>query len=437
MIVPRRLLRPCSLGFLNSHACQLLLIFILFYGLAFNLARLTCWRDPTSAFFTEDQAYKPAYSTLRTEQANALIRQANSNTIPHHFQTKASSHPTMCVGIASVARKGVNYLQGAVGSVLEGLTAAEREDIHLIIFIAHSDPAEHPAYMEPWLHDLADKVLVYDPDVVDIEHIRSLETPEAKKFAREKGLFDYTYLLKACGALNTSYTVMLEDDVVALDGWYHRTKQALDVAERKAEEEGVEQWLYLRLFYTELFLGWNSEEWPTYLFFSLLAAAVVVVTTTAIRYYCPATDRYLSNEIITVLSLVITPLLIVLFFAAGRNTMLPIPEGVHAMPKFGCCSQGFVFSQTRVGDLVSWYERNKVGYVDMLTERYADQNGEVRWALTPSVLQHVGSRSSKTNSLGKHRERLTISERIWNFRFEENDPGELRLEHRLQDEEVR
>lgn len=129
MIVPRRLLRPCSLGFLNSHACQLLLIFILFYGLAFNLARLTCWRDPTSAFFTEDQAYKPAYSTLRTEQANALIRQANSNTIPHHFQTKASSHPTMCVGIASVARKGVNYLQGAVGSVLEGLTRG-REGRH-------------------------------------------------------------------------------------------------------------------------------------------------------------------------------------------------------------------------------------------------------------------------------------------------------------------
>ncbi|KAI3071552.1 CAZyme family GT109 [Aspergillus niger] len=246
----------------------------------------------------------------------------------------------MCVGIASVARKGVNYLQGAVGSVLEGLTAAEREDLYLIVFIAHSDPAEHPAYMEPWLHNLADKVLVYDPDLVDIEHIRSLETPEAKKFAREKGLFDHTYLLKACEALNTSYTVILEDDVVALDGWYHRTKQALDVAERKAEEEGVDQWLYLRLFYTEIFLGWNSEEWPTYLFFSLLTAAVVVITTTAIRYCCPATDRYLSNEIITVLSLVITPLLIVLFFAAGRNTMLPIPEGVHAMPKFGCCSQG-------------------------------------------------------------------------------------------------
>lgn len=241
MLLPRRLLRPCSLIILNTHTCHLLLIFIFLYGLAINLARLTCWRDPTSAFFAEDQAYKPAYSTLRTEQANELIQQANSNTLPQQFRTKASAHPTTCIGIASVARNGARYLQGAVGSILEGLTATEREDMYLIIFIAHSDPAEHPAYMEPWLHALADKVLVYDPAVVDIEHIRSLETPEAKKFAREKGLFDYTYLLKACGALNTSYTVMLEDDVVALDGWYHRTKQALEVAERKAEEEGVEQ----------------------------------------------------------------------------------------------------------------------------------------------------------------------------------------------------
>ncbi|GFN21014.1 uncharacterized protein AtWU_10822 [Aspergillus tubingensis] len=415
MLLPRRLLRPCSLIILNTHTCHLLLIFIFLYGLAINLARLTCWRDPTSAFFAEDQAYKPAYSTLRTEQANELIQQANSNTLPQQFRTKASAHPTTCIGIASVARNGARYLQGAVGSILEGLTATEREDMYLIIFIAHSDPAEHPAYMEPWLHALADKVLVYDPAVVDIEHIRSLETPEAKKFAREK--------------------VMLEDDVVALDGWYHRTKQALDVAERKAEEEGGgQQWLYLRLFYTEIFLGWNSEEWPIYLFFSLLAVSVIVATTTATRYCCPSTARYLSNEIITLLSLVVTPLLITLFFAAGRHTMLPIPEGVHAMPKFGCCSQGFVFPQARIGDLVSWYERNKVGYVDMLTESYADQNGEVRWALTPSVLQHVGSRSSKTNALGKHRERLTMAERIWNFGFEENDPGELRLEHRLRDE---
>lgn len=112
--------------------------------------------------------------------------------------------------------------------------------------------------------------------------------------------------------------------------------------------------------------------------------------------------------------------------------MLPMPAGVHAMPKFGCCSQGLVFPQARIGDLVSWYESKRVGYVDMLTESYADENNETRWALTPCVLQHVGSKSSKMNLPGKHRRRLSVSESIWNFMFEENDAEQLRWEHKQQ-----
>ncbi|KAJ5146225.1 uncharacterized protein N7515_000789 [Penicillium bovifimosum] len=433
MLLPRRLLRP-RLAFLNLHFCRLLLGFGLLYGLAVNWARARSWRDPTSAFFAEDKAYEPAYSVQRGEQANAFLEHANNNTLPLHFQTKVSAHPTICVGITSVARRGANYLQGAVGSVLEGLTAAERGDLYLIVLIAHSNPAEHPAYVEPWLHTLADKVLLYDPDRVDVEHIRELETPEAKSFAREKGLLDYIYLLRACESVNTSYTVMLEDDVIALDGWYHRTKNALSLAEQQTIEEGVDKWLYLRLFYTEQFLGWNSEEWPAYLLFSLLAALGVVAIATAIRHCRPATTAYLPNEIIALLAFVMTPLLIILFFAAGRITMLSIPAGVHEMPKFGCCSQGLVFPQSRIGDLVSWYESKRAGYVDMLTEIYADENNEIRWALTPSVLQHVGSKSSKTNTPGDHKHRLTVSETIWNFMFEENDMEQLRREHKQQAE---
>ncbi|KAJ6020124.1 hypothetical protein N7499_003419 [Penicillium canescens] len=318
--------------------------------------------------------------------------------------------------------------------VLEGPTAAERGDLYLIFLIEHSNPAEHPAYVEPWLHALADKGLLYDPDLVDIEHIRKLETPDAKTFAREKGLLDYTYLLGACESVDTSYTVMLENDIIALDGWYHRTKNALSVAEQQTIEEGVDKWLYLRLFYTEQFLGCNSEAWPTYLSSSLLGTLGVVAIATAICHCRPATTAYLPNKIIALLAFVITPLLIILFFAAGRIAMLPMPAGVHAMPEFGCCSQGLVFPQVRIGDLVSWYESKRIRYVDMLTESYFDENKEIRRALTPSVLQHVGSKSSKTNLPGEHKHRLTCYETIWNFMFEENDIEQLRWEHKQQTE---
>ncbi|GAB1201528.1 hypothetical protein APSETT445_000103 [Aspergillus pseudonomiae] len=278
------------------------------------------WRDPTSLFFRENEAYEPSYSSPRAVEGMALINEANNVT--ETPRPKASANPTMCVGFASIAREGVSYFQSAVGSVLAGLSPVERADLFLILFIAHTDPTQHPAYSEPWLHELADKVLLYDEKDVDIDHIRSLETTEAKTLALEKGLLDYTYLLKACAAIGTPYTVMLEDDIIALDGWYHRTKQALRAVERQTAEKKASK--------------------------------------------------------------------------------------------------------------LSWYESKGIGYVDMLTEDYANQNGEIRWALTPSVLQHVGSKSSKTNNPIPQKGLRTIPETLWNFGFEKNDVNILRKEHEQQ-----
>lgn len=83
-----------------------------------------------------------------------------------------SDYPQICLGFATIARKGARYFKSAVGSVLEGLSEEERADIHLILSIAHTDPSQHPAYYESWFHKVADQVLVYDKENVDVEHIR-------------------------------------------------------------------------------------------------------------------------------------------------------------------------------------------------------------------------------------------------------------------------
>ena len=194
--------------------------------------------------------------------------------------------------------------------------------------------------------------------------------------------------------------------------------------------------LYLRLFYTEEFLGWNSEDWPIYLFYSTLAVCFVACVLLGFRQSQPHIRRHLPNETIILLSSICTPLLIGLFFAAGRVTMLPIPDGVHQMPRFGCCSQAFVFPQSRIPDLVGLYTSKHIGYVDMITEEYANANNEVRWAVTPSVVQHVGRRSSKGADKSalipvkpKAKDELTDVEKLWNFRFELNNAEALRVEH--------
>lgn len=119
--------------------------------------------------------------------------------------------------------------------------------------------------------------------------------------------------------------------------------------------------------------------------------------------------------------------------------MLPVPEGVHQMPKFGCCSQAFVFPRSRIPDLVRLYESRHVGYVDMITEEFANANDEIRWAVTPSVVQHVGRKSSKgaagdgdavaASFKPKSKGELSEVEKLWNFGFELNDVKALRAEH--------
>ena len=72
---------------------------------------------------------------------------------------------------------------------------------------------------------------------------------------------------------------------------------------------------------------------------------------------------------------VFTPLLIVLFFAAGANCVLPQPAGVHLMPRNACCGQGFVFPQTTVTrELLPLFrdERWSELPTDSFLETYAD-----------------------------------------------------------------
>ena len=185
--------------------------------------------------------------------------------------------------------------------------------------------------------------------------------------------------------------------------------------------------LYLRLFYTQKFLGWNSEEWFIYFSCSLFIIASVGAAFVVIRHFLPQTSRFIPNRIIAVFCLICTPLCIILFFFAGRVSMLPPSAGVHQMPEFGCCSQALAFPHERVMDVIEWYESQQEGNADTLLETYADAHSEIRWALTPSLFQHIGVISTKYEDNGERRN----AKSIWNYLFELNDPVALQLEHEM------
>lgn len=114
-------------------------------------------------------------------------------------------------------------------------------------------------------------------------------------------------------------------------------------------------------------------------------------------------------------------LTILLFFATGRNTIFPLPEGVQEMPRFGCCTQGMVYPRDLVKDIAPYFHGSKTRAIDSNFEDYANSHDELRFALVPSIMQHVGTSSSRDDRFYAYK--------IFNFGFEFNDPNLLHEEH--------
>lgn len=387
-------------------------IFAIAFCVAVQYFRISSASDPSSLFVDPRRAYQRRYSVTRIKEADGFIAHSWNAQNP----TKAAADPSVCVGIATVQRNEARYFKLLVGSLLQGLTKAEREDIHLLPFIANIDPETHLAYKEPWLSSLADEVLTYNN--VSLNDKSRMQSQETVKGHKKKALFDYAYVLDKCQDSGASHTLMLEDDVIAADGWYSRMKAGLQELEAQPD---FDKSLYLRLFYNTRLQGWNKQFWPTYLFWSVVVELLVTSTLWILRHKNAPASRFLTSRAISVILFICTPGCIALYFAAGRLTVQPNPIGIHQMNQFGCCSQAMVFPREQIPPLLRYFKRRKTGLRDELIEKFADENGLARWALTPSVFQHIGSRSTKWKGNGSDvfdENGMISTERIWNYRFE-------------------
>ncbi|KAL6716992.1 hypothetical protein ACLMJK_004906 [Lecanora helva] len=373
------------------------------------------YRDPTSAFFDPTRGYERRYSLARQEEADRLI-QSNSSAVP---SSKTPRKPQMCVGIATVGRDEEQYITSMIGSLLEGLSGTERSEVYLAVLIAHTNPDEHPIYGEQWLTDSVDKVLLYD---VNQKQKDDLMAWEKEKNYRKKAVFDYTYVLQRCRETGARWIAMIEDDTLAVKGWYPKAIKALETADSLHPTTNEKDWLYMRLFFTEEFLGWNTEEWPRYLAGSVGVAGMVGMVLLLVRQFL--FDTVITNAVVAFICLVLTPACIMLYFFAGRLSMQPLHPGVYEMPKFGCCAQGLVFSHRMAPKVVSRLAQVREGFVDEIIEAWANEANLVRWVVIPSLLQHIGGHSSKGDDFGdKSKYDRSVAEKIWNFGFEMYDDG--------------
>lgn len=411
------------------------LLFILAYFLVYLYLRFSCYADPGSYFFDPDRAYTPKFSHVRVQEALEFlesVRPAQGSATPNAELESLSQPstgstrdpPKLCIGIPTWGQRTQQYLPQTLASLVDTLSHEERSSIHIKVFIVDGVPAQHPSYKAPWLRRLADEVLVYDGlyNRTRVSHSPAEEQTSTNLpltlTKQQKSAFDFSQLADACYESQATFFALVEDDVITSRDWYDRLIKGTTELEEKYRE-GSRDWLYLRLFYSETFLGWNNEEWPMYWRWIFAAYAVVtsvlVLGTRAAACLWPQPLLRPANATrqlcFSVLGLWM-PLIILLYFLAGRLSMQPMRHGLQQMPSYGCCSQGLVFPRRHLEKLSQSFlhpPEDKL-FPDQIIERWADGEGLLKWALVPSVLQHIGRMSSSTGG--------GMRKATWNFRFE-------------------
>ncbi|EEA22572.1 hypothetical protein TMatcc_001419 [Talaromyces marneffei ATCC 18224] len=401
---------------LTSLAGRVLLVSLAVYGIVFEYCRLSYWRDPHSAFFDDRHVYDLKYSLYREHEALQHISAYNARTQPP-ASTYASPNPRMCLAFVTVKRDHVNYFDASVGSLLSGLNDRERRVFSVNVLFANTNPDVHPSWGQLWMDRLLDSVSSYNVPETDFQSLQALE--ESHNW-HEKGIYDYTYALDQCYLTGAPYIGIFEDDIIFADGWLVKTLRALHDIENKLK---AQNWLYLRLFYTETALSWTSDDFayrhmgPVFLVTMLSACGALLL----IRRTLPSARRHLDVATIAVICTITVPAFIGLVFMIGKYNITPL-RGVVEMNKHGCCTQAMIFPRDQAPNLASFLRDRKGGQTDSLIEEYADKEALRRFALAPPQVQHVGIRSSRDN--------LEINTRsTWAFWFEENDPVALRREH--------
>ncbi|KAL3454648.1 hypothetical protein BJX65DRAFT_5239 [Aspergillus insuetus] len=388
--------------FISRKQRHFLISFAVFYVFLFIVYRFRSARDPGSYFFRPEEGYRPGYSIRRIDESLEYLRPYNQSfsdpAHPARNFTSASDDASICVGIVTVKRPLQQNIDTTVASIIDNLSEQERSTLSIHVLFALTSPAEHPDYNQPWLPNVVDRVLTYEQLDAPISTIRSLEE---KKDVKRKSIIDYQLSLKSCYEdSNAPWIMMLEDDIVAQRGWYNRTLQSLETIKSWRNSGSIKNWLYVRLFYTEKFLGWNSEDWPVYAACSIGVITMVAVMGFMGRRKMRPLQAVLTNSFIAIVCFVCVPLLIVLYFLAGRVTMLPMRPGIHLMNGHGCCSQALIFPRENVPLLLEKMHQARYEHpyaVDSVIERLADATGLDRLVIVPSQMQHIGAVSYKEN----------------------------------------
>ncbi|PHH74216.1 hypothetical protein CDD82_5046 [Ophiocordyceps australis] len=381
--------------------------------------------DPTSLFYDGSRAYEQRFSLERANQARDYLQH-----LPRKVEQGQTDAKFLCIGVPSINRTSESFLGYTIATLTDSISPKDRARIHLVVLLADKSPEKHFAYSQPWLAHMADEVLLYGdgPSGSNSSVYRTIDRNVYKEGSGrgtgrvENMRLDHSVLVERCRKHASPYFALIEDDIIAAPNWFAKLSEGLAYVETQSKKTGKD-WLYLRLFYSELLMGWNNEEMLLYAQNILLVYTVVLLSFLVSMVVKSRLKRRRMAESIRCSALLLAlilclwlPALVALYIVAGRVSMRRINpfawswHPAREMPNFGCCAQGLVFAQRNLEGVEALLRQPPYAFAgDQILEDYARDHSLAKWALEPSVLQHVGLKQS---SAGDARAE------VWNFSFE-------------------
>lgn len=272
--------------------------------------------------------------------------------------------------------------------MLAGLTREEREDLDLRVFWANTSPVLHPLWNSTLLNLIDQSISA--KEVVTEDQFKQLQQLETDRAFHQKTSLDFSYALKDCHEHSDSpYIALFEDDVLLAEGWLARSRVALRaISDRVKEQES--SWLDMRLFNEERSIGWESRDMlgnhvPM---IALGLAFLFVGFVSALQKFTKVVIMRSSTLIFA--SCVSIPIATIVFFQAGKTSLLPSQQGV-SIQNWGPCTQGLIMPRAQVMGLVNELSAAaSLKPADIIVMDYASKKGLNRWVLNPIQIQHIG-----------------------------------------------
>jgi hypothetical protein len=269
------------------------------------------------------------------------------------------------------------------------MTLAERRDLNLRVYFANTDPTLHPLYNSS-LVDLVDRSGSAQ-DGASPAQIEELVQLERNRDLRRKIALDFSYALYyAYNSSSSPYIAIFEGDIMFADGWFARSRRALDDIDGRTNSTR-ESWLDMRLFNEERSIGWASSDMfgnNVPLIIILISVGTLLILST-IRCYSTFGRKVVTNTFLVVVCGISIPLFIVLFFQAGKSSILPPSPGVKKQ-QWGCCTQGMIMPREQIPSIANELLRRAGTAPDIIIEDYARDRKLLRFALDPVQIQHLG-----------------------------------------------